>query len=143
MPLHVCQGIDSHRNYDKLTRIRVARCSVFNWTVWYFGSLSVIKMIVIPDVAHVLIAECFVPPTLKLPVSVFFREPPGNPNKNIYLFITIFKRILHWLPAKNYFPAFITRWAWPQRPSEVSYSHLEAFRSTSTAFCGWLDLLTK
>ena len=55
MPLHVGQGIDSHWNYDKLTRIRVARCSVFNWTVWYFGSLSVIKMIEIPDVAHVLV----------------------------------------------------------------------------------------
>jgi len=32
---------------------RVARCPVFNRTVWYFGSLSGIKMIVIPDDACV------------------------------------------------------------------------------------------
>ena len=29
-------------------KTRVARCPVFNWTVWYFGSLSSIKLIVIP-----------------------------------------------------------------------------------------------
>jgi len=31
------------------TKARVARCLVFNRTVWYFDSLSSIKMTVIPD----------------------------------------------------------------------------------------------
>ena len=46
--------------------LRVARCLVFNRTVWYFDSVSGIKVIAIPDNACV-ISQYFVP--LTLPVS--------------------------------------------------------------------------
>src|SRR6218665_3323759 len=48
---------------------RAARCLIFNWTIWYFGFLSSIKMTVISDNAWVnssIFCQC----------SVFWREPP-------------------------------------------------------------------
>jgi len=51
-----------------------ARCPVFNRTVQYFGWLSGIKIIVIPNNMHVSIGQYFVPPTLELPMYGIFES---------------------------------------------------------------------
>src|SRR6218665_2981347 len=52
----------------------VARCPIFSRTVRYFGPLSGIRMIVIPDNASVNIVQYFVQPTLTLSMSGIFER---------------------------------------------------------------------
>src|SRR6218665_2969171 len=52
----------------------VARCPIFSRTVQYFGPLSGIRMIIIPDNASVNIVQYFVQPTLTLSMSGIFER---------------------------------------------------------------------
>jgi len=50
--LFFCAFAEQYQSYGAIV-VRVARCLVFNWTVWYFGPLSFIKIIIIHDNACV------------------------------------------------------------------------------------------